>query len=139
MKRTTILFLAIALLGGATASQAQAPATPKPAATNAPAPRPIVWTRVDVMAQRLGLKDEQKARVAPILEEESKKLSDLRAKQGITPQERRDKYNTIREETNAKLKPILTPEQWEKHSKPSTLGVPAVLRPTNAVPATPAK
>jgi len=66
------------------------------------------------ISERLNLTEEQKAKAKPIFEEEAKKIKALREKTGATPQERRDEMLKIRNEVNAKLKPILTDEQYKK-------------------------
>ncbi len=94
-------------------------------ATNAPAANPAAHTNaaphimmrgpnLDGFARMLNLTDAQKSQVEPIW------ISDLQQRHAVfqdrtlSPQEMRDKLNVIRDETNTKLKAILTPDQFEK-------------------------
>ncbi len=52
-----------------------------------------------MIGRMLGLSDEQKDKVRPIFDEETKQMQ------------------KVREQTNVKLKEVLTPEQWEKYSR----------------------
>jgi periplasmic protein CpxP/Spy len=142
MKRTSLVILGGLLLGGLATSQGADPAPPanvqKPTlTTNAPGSRPPMRTRADYLAQRFKLTPEQKEKVQVVFDEETKKYGEMRTQTTLKPEERRAKYMAIREETNAKLKTIMTPEQWEQYSKPPQRQVPPV-RNTNAVPAAPA-
>jgi Spy/CpxP family protein refolding chaperone len=145
MNRTTFSLLAGLVLGSlissASVAQAQVTNAPRPSLrTNAPGARPVMRDRTDYWAMRLGLNDEQKAKIKPIFDEETQKMAELRKHTDLKPEERRSKLLGIRQETDAKLKTILTPEQWDKYSKPPQArpNSPAV-RMTNAVPAAPAK
>ncbi len=148
MKRTVIALLATTLLGSlACGPAAQAQEKQKPEAkTNAPAARvtPARRDYTDFYAQTLKLNDEQKQKARPIFEEETKSLMALRQEmrdKKITQDEYRKKSLEIRESTTAKLKPVLTDEQWQKFSKmrgggmrPTPPGTPPPQKP-----ATPAK
>jgi Spy/CpxP family protein refolding chaperone len=149
MNKITFSLLAGLLLAGALAdkslAQAVAPAGQKPTVnTNALTPRPAIRDRADYWAQRLSLSDEQKQKVKPIFDEQLQKMTELRKRTELKPEERRAKVTAIQDEVNGKLKPILTPEQWEKYIKPYTLRTNAsMMRLTNkppvAVPTIPAK
>lgn len=133
MKRMTVSWFAAILLGGVMACtltvQGQDQKEQKPAVKpEAAGARPIIRDRTDIYAQRLGLNDEQKQKVKPILEEEFAKMNELRqqyADKKIKPEEFRNKAMEIREATKTKLKPILTQEQWDKYSKPTVRVTPA--------------
>lgn len=130
MKRTTLLALALALGSFLIPTvQAQEPAAPS---TNAPAARPTVRTRTDVLALRLKLTDEQKEKVRPILDAETKQMLEFRTQTNLPAADRRAKMMTIREDTNTKLKAVLTPDQYTLYTRPFQ------SRMTNAIPATPA-
>lgn len=70
-----------------------------------------VSSRLDRMARRLNLTDDQKAKIRPILEEEVGKVKEVRADTGLTRQELRTKMQAIRQETHDRIQAILTPEQ----------------------------
>jgi Spy/CpxP family protein refolding chaperone len=149
MNTKTIVLLAGSVLAGFLASDltAQTQNTNAPrivVPTNAPGARPVMRDRTDFWAQRLNLTDEQKVKIKPILDEESQRYADLRKQTNLKPEERRTNYMVIREEIAAKMKPILTPEQYEKYTRPFQPRTNAPqIRLTNAVPvappATPAK
>jgi Spy/CpxP family protein refolding chaperone len=119
----------------ANTSLAQAAAEKKPEAKPAtPAVRPPLRDRSEILAKQLNLSDEQKPKVKAIMDEETKKFAELTSTgKNLTLQERRAKAKEIREATNAKMKEVLTPEQYEKYMKPG-LRVPAV-RPGATPPA----
>jgi Spy/CpxP family protein refolding chaperone len=137
MKRSTYAMLAAVVAGGliGLGSVAQAQEAPKPAAkanTNAPAAR-APMDRTEYWGRLLELKPEQKDKLRPILDEEAKKYAELRTQKELTQQDRAAKAKEIREAISAKVKPILTPEQWEKYSKRFQPRVMPGAR-TNAVP-----
>ncbi|MGC8742653.1 MAG: hypothetical protein ACP5T0_02085 [Verrucomicrobiia bacterium] len=80
----------------------------------------LASNRTEMLARALKLTDEQKEKARPIIEEETKKLQELRMKKDLTPQERVAKMREIREATYQKMKPILTEEQWNKFYRPMT-------------------
>lgn len=69
------------------------------------------------IAEQLKLTPEQKEKLQPIFQEERKQLAELRAGSTLTPKERREKVQKIREEINAKVKPILSSEQLKVWAK----------------------
>jgi protein CpxP len=77
------------------------------AATPQQAPR----SQVQRMVDQLNVTAEQKAKLDPILEEDSKQVRLLR---GDTSTGAVEKKAAIRKDTDAKIKPILTDEQWKK-------------------------
>jgi len=149
MKKTTLALLTTTLMGGLLAGTATAQAQEKPAQTpavktNAPAARPTPVRRdiTDFYAQQLKLNDEQKQKVKPIMDDEQKSLADLRQQirdKKITQDEYRKKSLETREASNAKIKPILTDEQWERFSKLRGGGMRPVGPATTPPPAAPAK
>jgi Spy/CpxP family protein refolding chaperone len=86
-----------------------------------------------MLAQRLDLNEAQISKVKALYDDQDKKMREARTAAAGNPAELRDKLGKIREETRAKMKDILTPEQWEKFSTPrSSRPKPA---PTDAAPA----
>ncbi|MGB9602893.1 MAG: hypothetical protein ACP5MG_04110 [Verrucomicrobiia bacterium] len=92
----------------------------------------LVRSRTEMIARVLNLTDEQKEKAQPIIEEETKKLQELRLKKDLTPQERAAKMREIREATYQKMKPILTEEQWKKFYRPLTNITVVPQKPTPA-------
>ena len=102
-----VTLVAGSLLAGSLALQAEdAPKTP--AAGGGAHARP----NLDQVTKDLGLTDDQKAKVKAALEEQQT------AMKALAPEDRRTaKGKEIREAFTAKLKTILTPEQFEKWQK----------------------
>lgn len=66
------------------------------------------------LAEELGLNAEQKEKLKPILKEEREKIQGLK---DLPQDQRREKAKEIRKGITEKVKPILTPEQFEKWEK----------------------
>lgn len=77
--------------------------------------------RLDKMAQDLKLTEEQKKKAGEALKAQSEKMRELRA-QGGTPEDNREKFRALREETNKKMKEILTAEQFTKWEQDRSQG-----------------
>jgi Spy/CpxP family protein refolding chaperone len=71
----------------------------------------------DQLAQQLDLTDDQKPKVKSILEERDKKVAELNSDTSLSREDRRPKMQSIREETMAQLKAVLTPDQFDKLQK----------------------
>lgn len=112
MKTLKYLVLAAAVAGGLLALNLQAQPTDK--AERKGGKRPDTQARLNQMAEQLNLTAEQKDKVKPIMEAEREKMQGLR---DLAPEQRREKMQEIRKDQEAKLKPILTPEQFEKWKK----------------------
>ena len=77
--------------------------------------RPTVEQQVDTLTTALTLTDEQKPKVKAVLEDQQKKMQELRNE---TDQDaRRTKMQDLRKETETKMKAILTPEQNTKYQE----------------------
>ncbi len=146
MKKNQHSFMAALALGGLVAfgpgTQAQekkvevkpaAPATPPTTPPARPAPP---RDRTAQVAEFLKLDDAQKAKAKPILDEENTKMLALRQDKAVTREDRMVKYKEIREATNEKMKPLLTPEQVEKWARMRGLG-PKPAPPSPPAPPTP--
>jgi periplasmic protein CpxP/Spy len=143
MNRTTSALLASLLLGsftmGGLVAHAQVTnAQPPQIKTNAPTTRLPMRDMTDYWAQRLGLSDEQKQKVKPIFDAEREKYLEISKMTDLKAEERRAKMTAIREDTRTQLKPILTPEQWDKYARPfmTRTNMPVRLG-TNALPGAP--
>jgi len=95
--------------------QPQRPNRPDRAERPEPGPRarPAV-DRIKRMAEELNLNEDQKAKLQEVFQAQRESRQDLR---DATPEERREAMKTAREEMNAKLKEILTSEQYAKWQK----------------------
>ena len=138
MKQNTFAWLAGLVAVGllVAGAQAQTPDEKKPQAKpGVSAARSPLRDQSDILAQRLKLTPEQKAKVKVILDEQEKKLNEAtNASQGKGVEELRTKLKQSREEARAKMKEVLTPEQWEKYTNPARLR-PTPGASTNAAPA----
>lgn len=120
----------------------EAPAPAAPAAPPAPAvpPGSKVAARPDQLASMtevLKLTEEQRAKIKPILDEQTKQINAIRADKNTPLQERTAKYQQLRKASHEKVRAVLTPEQAEKWDKMRGVGV----RPPapNAPPSAPEK
>jgi Spy/CpxP family protein refolding chaperone len=71
----------------------------------------------DRMAEELKLTDEQKTKIRTFREEQRKKAEEIRKDTSLTPEQKREKSVALRKEGDAKMKEILTAEQYAKWEK----------------------
>jgi len=116
MKLAKIFTLAAVVAGSLLAGMAlQAQSS-----TNAPAaggPPGIRRPNAEQIAKDLGLSDDQKAKVRAALEEQQKKMKDLRADTSLSQEDKRAKVKELRQSFVEKMKEILTADQFEKWQK----------------------
>lgn len=62
----------------------------------------------------LNLSDEQKAKMAPVLEKAKSDAKAVRADQSLSKQQKRQQLQTLKQSTAQQLQAILTPEQFQK-------------------------
>src|SRR5947208_166940 len=65
------------------------------------------------MVAKLNVTPDQKTKLDPILDADAKAVRALRG-ESLSDEERQKKTAAIRAETDTKIKPILTDEQWQK-------------------------
>jgi periplasmic protein CpxP/Spy len=70
--------------------------------------------KLEKISAALQLTPAQKQQIKPILMEEAPKLQTLKADTSMPPMQKAMKMRQIREATDAKVQPILTPEQNQK-------------------------
>jgi periplasmic protein CpxP/Spy len=73
--------------------------------------------QLERLTTELKLDDKQKARAKTVLEEQIKQMQALREDSGQSPEDRRAKMQSIRQEGNKKMKEILTAEQFKKYEE----------------------
>jgi len=84
------------------------------------------------MLDRLNLTQDQRTQVGKIFDDARNQLDELR--RGSEP-----KFREVRKNTDERLQSVLTPEQWEKYSKPFAGRTNAPTRlMTNSAPVRPA-
>lgn len=74
-------------------------------------------SRIARLTEDLGLSKEQQAKILPILQEEFEQLKTLPGNDSLNRDQRRTKLQQLNEATYEKIKPILTPEQQQKHDE----------------------
>ena len=74
-----------------------------------------VSQRIEAMTRRLGLTPDQQAAIRPLLEEEAARLKELRGDEKQYTPEFTSKVRELRSGTFNKIRPILTPEQQQRH------------------------
>lgn len=70
--------------------------------------------KLQKMSAELQLTPQQKEKVRPILLEEAPKLKALKSDTSLAPLQKGMKMREVANDTDAKLKPILTPVQYQK-------------------------
>jgi len=100
--------LAVALFASPVlAQQAQAPAA-------APAGGSEGAKKLQAISQQLNLTPAQKLKLVPILEQEAPKLKAVKENTSLPPREKLQQIRAIHEESDPKIKAILTPDQYTK-------------------------
>ena len=132
LNKTLMIALAAGSLFASSPLQAQDAPKDKPADNKPTAPAPGMrrapGLSLENLAKQLDLTDDQKVKIKPILEDLQKQIAELRKDTSVAPEDRPAKMKTIREGISAKLKEILTAEQFAKWEK---LG-PGMRRPGGA-------
>ena len=127
MKLNKMLMMATLAVGGLSIGlPVQAQDSNAPAATPPPMRRPAFT--LDGMAKQLDLTDDQKAKVKPIMEDQQKQRAEIGKDTSLSQEDRRAKMKELRDATGAKLKEVLTAEQyakWEKMGPPNRRPAPA--------------
>ena len=78
---------------------------------------PTIEQQMERMTTQLNLTDEQKPKVKAVLEDQQKKMQELRSDSSLDQDARRQKMQTIRKDTEAKMKGILTDDQYTKYQE----------------------
>ena len=119
MKPNKSRILAVIALGGLMVCVPLARAQDKPAPTppaaggDSNAPRPPRGGR-NAIYDQLDLSTEQKDKIKPILADQREKMGALRGDTSLSQEDRRAKMKEITDATDAKLKDILTADQFTK-------------------------
>ena len=78
---------------------------------------PRAQDRIAHLKEELNLTDDQVAKLKPVMQEEGKKLRELRSDTTLSREDKLSKVKTIHQDLAAKVKPILTTEQYSKWEK----------------------
>ncbi|RZU39986.1 hypothetical protein [Edaphobacter modestus] len=123
MKRL-LLTSALALTLAAPAAFSQQPAAQQPA-NDATAQQPAAndghhhhsfdpHKAAQHLSKRLNLTSDQTAKLEPILATQQQKIASLRSNTSLTPDQRREQFRTIHQETQTQLSSVLTPDQLQQ-------------------------
>lgn len=125
MKNNKLVILALIALGGLVAfapitrAQDAPPANPAPgeAKPGGPGGRPGMGDPMQMMKEQLNLTDDQTEKLKPIMQERRDKMQALRKDTALTQEDKMAKRKEIMDDSNAKIKPILTAEQQDKFTQ----------------------
>lgn len=126
MNITNFRLIALAAVAGSLAFQPWARAAEEKAAAAPPSGDRLaaLRERMQETAKELNLTPEQKEKLQAIIRTQAEKLRTLRQDTSLSAEEKRAKFQTLREELTAEVKKVLTPEQFEKwKSKQGQAGV----------------
>jgi Spy/CpxP family protein refolding chaperone len=70
--------------------------------------------RLQELAKKLNLTDDQKQKLRPILQDEAKQMQAVRADTSMTKQQKMEKAKDINESFKPQISAVLTPEQQKK-------------------------
>lgn len=112
---TLAALVAVGLLAGTTLQAQDAPKDKPTAGPGGPGMRG--GPNMDQVAKELNLTDDQKPKVKAALEERMQKARELRQDTTLSQEDRKAKMKEIQDTFTAKMKEILTSEQFEKWQK----------------------
>ena len=69
---------------------------------------------LDRLAERLALTDSQKETIRSYRQAEAEQLQALRDNSSLTPEQKREQFQTIRQHTQEQVRSVLTPDQQQK-------------------------
>lgn len=105
--------LAFALAICASAALAQDTMAPQSTMSGKPDMSEVA-AKLEHMSTALQLTPQQKQQIRPILMEEAPKLKALKSDTSLGPMQKAMKMRQITESTDAKMQPILNPQQYQK-------------------------
>jgi periplasmic protein CpxP/Spy len=74
----------------------------------------MVQMRLNRMSRVLNLTSDQKAKIKPILEDESSQMRTIFQNQSLSREDRHSKFMALQQDTEKKIEPILTKDQLPK-------------------------
>ncbi len=77
-------------------------------------PEQMVDRHLEMLGKHLNLTNDQKAKIKPLLENEFKQMQDLHQNSSLSPEDKRAKFQQIRESTNGQIRPLLNSDQQKK-------------------------
>ena len=73
--------------------------------------------QLEWLSKQLNLTDDQKAKLKPILEDQSRQMKATREDTTLTQDQKREKMKQVHESTHSQINDILTPEQQKKFAE----------------------
>ena len=114
----TLMLASVVAAGLMTGQTLQAQDAPKDKPAGAPGGGPAMrGPNMDQIAKELNLTEDQKTKVKAAQEERMQKARAIRQDSTISQEDRRAKMKEIQDAFTAKMKEILTPDQFEKWQK----------------------
>jgi Spy/CpxP family protein refolding chaperone len=117
MKLGTLGFAVLVFLASSVTTPAQDAATQESKAQAQTEAGPHHGQRanhLEWLSKELNLTDEQKEKVKPILDDQSKQMHAAQEDTSLTQEQKRDKMKQIHQTTHSQINEILTPEQQKK-------------------------
>ena len=118
MKKNVIHFLTLALALALLSLPAVAQTTSKDSSTNSMAEgqgrhhgMPSVDERVQHLTQALNLSADQQAKVKSVLQDQQNQVSSLKQDTSLSQEDRRAKFQQIRQDTHQKIRDVLNDDQ----------------------------
>ena len=102
---TLLLATTLGIPGWSPAAHAQEPPSPE---------KQEAMQKLEKMAQQLQLTPQQKKQMAPIMIEEAKKMKAIKSNTSLGPLEKMMQMKQVGTDMDAKVQPILSPEQYQK-------------------------
>jgi len=115
--RFALLGLAFGVASAAPAAFAQDNGAPD--GTSAPVQQhraPDPQKQAARLARRLGLSDDQSAKLAAILQNRQQQMAAVRGDASLAPQDRRAKARSIQEDSDTQINAMLTPDQQKQYA-----------------------
>jgi Spy/CpxP family protein refolding chaperone len=119
MNKPILLTLALAVVAAApvtTRAEDEKPAAPageRPARAPGAGPRDVA-ERLKTLKEKLGLTDEQTAKIKEVFEKHRDEFATLRKDESLKPEDKRAKMLELRKAEMGEVRALLTPEQQEK-------------------------
>ena len=120
--RKQLSLLAVSAIFGAGLAMAtpqdQAPApAPAPEGGQAARHQPDPNRQVKMMTKRLNLTQDQQNQILPILSDRQQQFESIRNDSSLSPKDRHSKMQSLREDSESKIKAVLTDDQKQKYDK----------------------
>ncbi len=68
------------------------------------------------LAKKLGLNDDQSAKITAIMQDRQQQLTAARGDSSLSPQDRRTKMHSIQQDTDSQINAVLTPDQQKQYA-----------------------